>query len=204
MKQPVRVYINPHAEDIEEIIARPDQHLLKVQDQVSNIINVVQARGDKALFSFTKTFDGVELERLEVTRDEIDEGCRLVDDELKAAMETAKHNIKAFHAAQGKAEPVVETQPGVLCWRKNKPIETIGIYIPGGTAPLFSSVLMLSVPAVLAGCREIVMVTLPVLRARFILQFFMQRISAGSPEFSKSAEPRRLQHLHSVQRQFLG
>ncbi len=161
MKQPVRVYINPHAEDIEEIIERPDQHLLKVQDQVSNIINVVQARGDKALFSFTKTFDGVELEQLEVTRDEIDEGCRLVDDELKSAMATAKHNIEVFHAAQGKAEPVVETQPGVLCWRKNKPIEKIGIYIPGGTAPLFSSVLMLAVPAVLAGCREIIMVTPP-------------------------------------------
>jgi len=161
MKQPVRVYIEPDLIDIEEIIERPEQQMEKLGEQVANIIYSVQLRGDEALFEFTKTFDGVELDSLEVSSSEKEAGCAKVSDELKAAMGQAKNNIAAFHREQKKNEPVVETQPGVVCWRKNKPIERVGIYIPGGTAPLFSSVLMLGIPAHLAGCREIVLVTPP-------------------------------------------
>ncbi len=161
MKQPVRVYIEPDPIDIEEIIERPEQQLDMLGDQVANIIYSVQEHGDEALIEFTRTFDGVELECLEITEEEVEQGCGLVSEDLKQAMHTAKKNITAFHKPQGKTESVIETQPGVFCWRKNRPIERVGIYIPGGTAPLFSSVLMLAVPAALAGCRDIILVTPP-------------------------------------------
>ncbi len=161
MKLPVRVYIEPDPIDIEEIIERPEQKLEKLGDQVANIIYTVQEDGDEALLEFTRTFDGVDIDSLEVSPEEVEAGSRLVSQELRDAMERAKRNITAFHQAQGKKEPLVETEPGVFCWRKNRPIERVGVYIPGGTAPLFSSVLMLCIPAVLAGCKDIILTTPP-------------------------------------------
>jgi histidinol dehydrogenase len=128
---------------------------------VSSILREVATRGDDALLDLTAKFDGVRLVDLAVSQAEIDLAEAQLSKELVAAIRTAKDNIERFHAAQHEAPQVIETMPGVRCWRKSVGIERVGLYVPGGTAPLFSTVLMLAVPAQLAGCQEIVLCTPP-------------------------------------------
>jgi histidinol dehydrogenase len=133
----------------------------KIDAIVLPVINDVHQRGDEALYEYTKTFDKVTLSHLQVTEEEYIEAGQMVDGELKAAIELASRNIEAFHRAQQfKMEPVT-TLPGVVCWQKTVAIEKVGLYIPGGSAPLFSTVLMLTIPARIAGCSEIVLCTPP-------------------------------------------
>ncbi len=128
---------------------------------VSEIINAVRSEKDKALFRYSEKFNGVLLRNLKVTPEEITEAAELTGDDLKLAIITAKNNIEKFHSAQLNPEPAVETSAGIRCWRKSVAIERAGLYIPGGSAPLFSTVLMLGIPAKLAGCREIAICTPP-------------------------------------------
>ncbi len=144
-----------------DLVARPALDLKAIEKKVKPIIKEVRKNGDAALFKFTKKFDGVKIKQFEVSQAEFEEAETLVSDELKAAICTAHQNIHTFHSHQHEHFPPVETMPGVRCWRKSVPIEKVGLYIPGGTAPLFSTVLMLATPAVIAGCRSIVMVTPP-------------------------------------------
>lgn len=140
---------------------RPAMDTFQLHDQVSSILNEVKTNGNKALFDFTKRFDQVTLDEFAVSQDEISTAVELVSQELKQAIQQAKANISTFHESQREAEQKVESMPGVICWRKSIPISRVGLYIPGGSAPLFSTLLMLGVPAMLAGCREIVLCTPP-------------------------------------------
>ncbi len=143
------------------LLERPVMNTESLFGVVQEIIARVKKGGDEAVLQYEKQFDKVELASLAVTDEEFDEAERLVDDELKAAIRLAAENISTFHASQRFEGRKVETRPGVVCWQKAVPIEKVGLYIPGGTAPLFSTVLMLAVPARIAGCREIVLCTPP-------------------------------------------
>lgn len=143
------------------LLERPVMNTESLFGVVQEIIARVKKGGDEAVLQYEKQFDKVELASLAVTDEEFDEAERLVDDELKAAIRLAAENISTFHAFQRFEGRKVETRPGVVCWQKAVPIEKVGLYIPGGTAPLFSTVLMLAVPARIAGCREIVLCTPP-------------------------------------------
>jgi histidinol dehydrogenase len=128
---------------------------------VSQILRSVKTNGDAALREYTARFDGVQLDRLEVTAEELAAAERSLPDELKSAIRLAAKNIETFHAAQREPVRQIETMPGVVCWRKSVGIEQVGLYIPGGTAPLFSTVLMLGIPAQLAGCQSVVLCSPP-------------------------------------------
>ena len=143
------------------LLERPVMNTESLFGVVQEIIARVKKGGDEAVLQYEKQFDKVELASLAVTDEEFDEAERLVDDELKTAIRLAAENISTFHAFQRFEGRKVETRPGVVCWQKAVPIEKVGLYIPGGTAPLFSTVLMLAVPARIAGCREIVLCTPP-------------------------------------------
>lgn len=143
------------------LLERPVMDTESLFGVVQEIIARVKKDGDEAVLQYEKQFDKVELTSLAVTDEEFAEAERLVDDELKAAIRLAAENISTFHASQRFEGRKVETRPGVVCWQKAVPIEKVGLYIPGGTAPLFSTVLMLAVPARIAGCREIVLCTPP-------------------------------------------
>jgi len=157
----MQLYVQPPAEEWQSILARPAQDLRELEAPVSAILQEVATRGDDALLDFTARFDGVRLAELAVSAEEIALAAEEVSPALQEAIRTAKQNIEAFHRAQQDATPTVETMPGVRCWRRSVGIERVGLYVPGGTAPLFSTVLMLAVPAVLAGCREVVLCTPP-------------------------------------------
>lgn len=157
----MQLYVQPPAEEWQSILARPAQDLRELEAPVSAILQEVATRGDDALLDFTARFDGVRLAELAVSAEEIALATEQVSPALQEAIRTAKQNIEAFHRAQQDATPTVETMPGVRCWRRSVGIERVGLYVPGGTAPLFSTVLMLAVPAVLAGCREVVLCTPP-------------------------------------------
>ena len=151
----------PKKEQWASLSKRPitDQdHLLQIVDQ---IFSEVKAQGDAAVHKYTKKYDKVELNSFLVPADELKRAEKLISKELQAAIKLAKNNIEKFHRAQQEKNIIIETSKGVMCWRESRPIENIGIYIPGGTAPLFSTVLMLGVPAVIAGCKEIVLCTPP-------------------------------------------
>lgn len=143
------------------ITQRPVFDNTGLQKKVRKILDKVKEKGDKAVKKFTKEFDGISLKKLEVTGKEIKQAEQLLSAELKDAILAAKSNIEKFHKAQLLKEEVIETMPGVQCWRKSVGIEKVGLYIPGGTAPLFSTVLMLAIPARLSGCKEIVLCTPP-------------------------------------------
>lgn len=147
----------PKKETWREILARPAFDSRILRQTVAEILDEVKRNGDAALRKFARKFDKVELEDLRVGEAEFSEAETQISDELKRAIQTAKANIEKFHAAQAEKPNVIETTEGVFCWRKNVPIEKVGLYIPAGTAPLFSTVLMLAVPAKVAGCREIVL-----------------------------------------------
>lgn len=144
-----------------ELLKRPVMNTESLNEVVKSILDQVKYNGDEAVLSFEETFDHVRLKNLVVTEEEIQEAESLISDELKDAIVLAKSNIARFHEAQRFEGVQVETQPGVTCWQKSVPIERVGLYIPGGTAPLFSTVLMLAIPAKIAGCDEIVLCTPP-------------------------------------------
>lgn len=152
---------NPDKSQWAEILKRPVMNVENLFDTVRSIIDRVKAEGDRAVIDYEEKFDKAVLTSLAVTDEELAEAETLVSDELKAAIRLAKQNIESFHAAQRFEGKKVETQPGVTCWQKSVAIEKVGLYIPGGTAPLFSTVLMLAVPAKIAGCKEIVLCTPP-------------------------------------------
>ena len=140
---------------------RPQIELEFLESAVRNVLNRVRKSGDEALKEFTLQYDKVSVDKIQVTQAEIDEAIAIVPSSLKTAILSAAKNIETFHASQKRPVTLVETMPGVTCWRKGTPIQKVGIYIPGGTAPLFSTVLMLGVPARLAGCEEVVLCSPP-------------------------------------------
>ncbi|MEZ5345946.1 MAG: histidinol dehydrogenase [Pyrinomonadaceae bacterium] len=151
----------PKQETWSEILARPAAGTESLGAKVTEILEDVRLNGDSAVRSRTEEFDRVFLESFLVTDEEIAAAEENVSAELRRAMELAKSNIEKFHAAQTETPKKIETAPGVFCWRSSRGIESVGLYVPGGTAPLFSTVLMLAVPAKLAGCREIVLCSPP-------------------------------------------
>lgn len=155
----MKVVMYPQRQGWNELLQRPVQKFKKVEDIVEPILKKVKKKGDKALRKFALEYDHVELDRLQVTAAEIYEAGSMLSQRLKDAIQVAKSNIEQFHTAQQEQMVQVETMPGVLCMRKSVPITKVGLYIPGGTAPLFSTVLMLGIPAVLAGCGEIILCT---------------------------------------------
>ncbi len=155
----MHVIKNPDRKKWKELLQRPYTDNSQVVASVQAILNEVKQSGDRAVRHFTQKFDGVAPKDLVVTPKEIAEAENKLSHELKAAIQQAKQNIETFHKAQLSGVPVIETMPGIQCWRKSIGIERVGLYIPGGTAPLFSTVLMLGVPAKLAGCREIILCT---------------------------------------------
>ena len=157
----MNVYNNPSKETWKELTQRPQLELGFLESSVRNILNRVKKSGDQAIRELTLQFDKVDVQDLEVTKEEMNQARKEVPDSLKNAIQTAARNITAFHSAQKRESLVIETMPGVKCWRKAVPITRVGIYIPGGTAPLFSTVLMLGIPATLAGCSEIILCTPP-------------------------------------------
>lgn len=152
---------NPNKQDAIKAFQRPYVDFATIENQVTEIIDNVKVNGDQALQLYSKKFDGVELSNFMVSEKAFNEANKFVTPELKEAIELAINNVEVFHKAQKQNTLVVETMPGVKCWQKAVPIEKVGLYIPGGTAPLFSTIIMLAVPAKIAGCEEIVMVTPP-------------------------------------------
>ncbi len=157
----MKTIINPDRKDWLKLIQRPVIKLDTLYGIVNGVFDDVKKNGDKAVKKYTKAFDKANLKSLQVNKRTINQASAKISKELKAAIQLAKSNIEKFHASQKEISKVVETTKGVSCWRESRAIETVGIYIPGGTAPLFSTVLMLGIPAKLAGCKEIVLCTPP-------------------------------------------
>lgn len=151
----------PERKEWKSILARPAMDTRLLETRVADILKEVKERGDEAIRKFSLLFDKVSLADIEVSSEEIEAAIAFVDEELKAAIDQAKKNIELFHQNQLQSVEVIETMPGVQCWRKAVGIEKVGLYIPGGTAPLFSTLLMLGIPAVLAGCKEIILCSPP-------------------------------------------
>jgi histidinol dehydrogenase len=154
-------FIYPDPSEWETILKRPLFDTSQLHATVSSVLNEIRTGGDAALKELEKKFDKVELESLAVSQAEIDEAASLVSEELKTAIREAKKNIELFHSSQRFQSQKIETTAGVVCWQKAVAIEKVGLYIPGGSAPLFSTVLMLAVPAKIAGCREITLCSPP-------------------------------------------
>jgi histidinol dehydrogenase len=152
---------HPDNQQLAQLLQRPVIDQQDLTDTVSEVLRSIKNRGDAALREYTARFDGVQLNRFEVTAEEMAAAENLLPNDLKSAIRLAAKNIETFHAAQREPVRQIETMPGVVCWRKSVSIERVGLYIPGGTAPLFSTVLMLGIPAQLAGCQEVVLCTPP-------------------------------------------
>lgn len=152
---------NPKPETWSEILKRPTKTIDDIEVTVKEIFKEVQKKGDEAVSKYTAIFDGTVLDSNEVSQDEINEAIASIPEDLKEAIQLAKSNIYKFHSAQKTERITIETTEGVNCWQEKRPIQKIGLYIPGGTAPLFSTVLMLAVPATIAGCNEIVLCSPP-------------------------------------------
>jgi histidinol dehydrogenase len=157
----MKIVKNPSKETWSKLLKRPTQTVENIESTVNQIFDDVKRNGDKAIEKYTAMFDGVDNKLQQLTLEELKSASNKVSDELKHAIKLAKNNIEAFHKAQQTAKIQVETMPGVNCWQEKRPIEKIGLYIPGGTAPLFSTVLMLAVPAEIAGCKEIILCSPP-------------------------------------------
>ena len=157
----MKIYRNPSEAEVREIVTRPKKDAKDLTATVSAVLARIKSEGDAAVLDYERQFDRVELKALAVTPAEFERAESLVSAELKAALQLAHDNIARFHSAQRYTGIEVETAPGVRCWQKSVPIEKVGLYIPGGTAPLFSTVLMLATPARIAGCSEIVLCTPP-------------------------------------------
>jgi histidinol dehydrogenase len=156
----LKIY-NPEKSTWSEILKRPTATFDAIEAPVKAVFNDIQENGDEAVAKYTKQFDGISFDTIEVSQSEIEEAKFLVANELKQAIQLAKSNIEKFHQAQKTQKVVVETTQGVQCWQEKRPIQKVGLYIPGGTAPLFSTVLMLAIPAQIAGCKEIVLCSPP-------------------------------------------
>lgn len=154
-------YLFPGDEQVAEIISRPQLPTADIESRVMPILAAVRDRGDSALREFTERFDGAALDSLVVSSEEIKRASTLVPEELKRAIAVSRKNLETFHLSQKEAPVRIETMPGVVCWRQSLPISRIGLYIPGGTAALFSTALMMGVPALIAGCQDIVACTPP-------------------------------------------
>lgn len=147
----------PSEAEISNLIRRPVLGREEIESRVSPVLEEVRTKGDYALKKFALEFDNILMDDFAVSVKEMEESAAELDNELRTAIDRAFENIYRFHQSQVKVEEPVETMPGVLCWRKSKGIEKVGIYIPGGTAPLFSTVLMLGIPAMIAGCTEVIL-----------------------------------------------
>lgn len=157
----MRVFLHPASDQWEEILRRPTLDTVSLEQTAGAILHDVQREGDAAVLRYTEKFDHVRLTDHAVSQPEIAAAAAMLREDLKKAIRTAAQNITRFHEQQRLDPEPVETMPGVTCWRKSVPVEKVGLYIPGGTAPLFSTVLMLAIPANLAGCREIVLCSPP-------------------------------------------
>ena len=152
---------NPEIKEWRELLKRPTQTIADIEDTVLQIFDEVKAKGDEVINAYTQKFDRVAIQDILVTPAEVEEAKLLIDEELKTAILLAKSNIEAFHKAQKTERVAVDTTDGVSCWQEKRAIQKVGLYIPGGTAPLFSTILMLAVPANLAGCKEVVLCSPP-------------------------------------------
>tara|TARA_R100000306_G_scaffold125_1_gene196 strand:+ start:13673 stop:14956 length:1284 start_codon:yes stop_codon:yes gene_type:complete len=153
--------LNPAKNTWSELLKRPTQTVADIEAVVNDIFKEVKTKGDQAVLKYTELFDGTTLDNLLVSEEEINQAEKSITSELKEAIALAKKNITTFHAAQKTESVTVETTNGVTCWQEKRPIQKVGLYIPGGSAPLFSTILMLAVPATIAGCKEIVLCTPP-------------------------------------------
>ncbi|SFD08331.1 histidinol dehydrogenase [Algibacter pectinivorans] len=157
----MKIINNPNKESWSDVLKRPTQTVGDIESIVNEIFKDVSINGDDAIKTYTERFDGIRLENNEVSVSEIENAIAKVPENLKNAIIKAKGNIEAFHTAQKTEKVAIETTKGVQCWQEKRPIQKVGLYIPGGTAPLFSTVLMLAVPAQIAGCKEIVLCSPP-------------------------------------------
>ena len=157
----MKIIVNPDRKDWEGLLKRPQHDTSSLNEIVSSVLNEIRNEGDEAVRRYELKFDKADLKELAVSEAEIAEAEALVSDNLKSALQTATANIRKFHEAQKRELPKIETYPGVVCYQKAVAIEKVGLYVPGGTAPLFSTVLMLAIPADIAGCKEIVLCTPP-------------------------------------------
>lgn len=157
----MRVIKYQAAIDSESILQRPSKKAKELDTVVNEVFETVRSKGDRALINYTNMFDKVALKRLRVSKNELENAIENISDELKDAINLAKNNIYSFHEVQKTSRVEIQTTDGVTCWQEKRPIQKVGLYIPGGTAPLFSTVLMLAVPANIAGCKEIVLCTPP-------------------------------------------
>ena len=157
----INIITYPNRENWQELVKRPVFENVSLEKSVKKILDKVKAKGDKAIFKYTKKFDKAKLKTLSVSEKEIRTAECFFPEDLKNAIHQAKANIEKFHRSQVEETRIIETMPGINCWRKSMGIEKVGLYIPGGSAPLFSTVLMLAVPAAIAGCSEIVLCTPP-------------------------------------------
>ncbi len=157
----MQIINNPNKSEWEALLERPTQTVNDIEGVVNDVFMDVKNNGDSAIKKYTTKFDGVALSNHCITKAELEQASTLVAPELQKAIQQAKQNIEAFHSAQKTSRVSVETTSGVACWQEKRPIQKVGLYIPGGTAPLFSTVLMLATPANIAGCKEIVLCTPP-------------------------------------------
>src|SRR6056297_3492766 len=157
----MNTYKSPERSTWEEILRRPVIDTSNLDASVQEILNAVRTGGDESVKKYTAQFDGISIEEIEVSTTDIAAAKQEVSDELKAAIKEANRNIRKFHARQLAPDVYEETTPGVRCWQKTVPIQKVGLYVPGGSAPLLSTVLMLGIPAKLAGCEEVVLCTPP-------------------------------------------
>lgn len=157
----MNLILNPNTTNWNELLARPTQNFADLETTVLEIFKEIQQKGDVAVNKYTSFFDGTQINDIEVSKEEFIEAASLIDDDLKNAITQAKNNIERFHSAQKTNRIEIETCEGVQCWQEKRPIQKVGLYIPGGTAPLFSTVLMLAVPANIAGCQEIILCSPP-------------------------------------------
>lgn len=157
----IQVILHPGKEDYQALLSRPHKDAADLGATVASVLNDVRMEGDNAVLRYEAKFDKAELSSLAVTEEELQEAEALVSEELKQSINLAHANIRRFHEAQRMQPVCVETAPGVHCWQKSVAIEKVGLYIPGGTAPLFSTVLMLATPAKIAGCADIVLCSPP-------------------------------------------
>lgn len=157
----IQKFINPALQDWQSMVKRPQLPADNLEDLAKQIFKEISQKGDVAVKKYTGFFDGIVPEKLKFSQEDIDKGASEVPTDLRLAINMAKANIEKFHSSQTEDKTVIETVPGVKCWRESRAIESVGLYIPGGSAPLFSTVLMLGLPAMIAGCKKVVLCTPP-------------------------------------------
>ncbi|MDO5523073.1 MAG: histidinol dehydrogenase [Bacteroidia bacterium] len=157
----MKIINNPSESKWQKLAERTAIKQAKLMDLVNKVFYDISKKGDKAVLKYARQFDGFAADSFLVSNETVEAASQQVSEELKQAIDIAKNNIEKFHLSQKEETVKVETSPGVVCWRESRPIENVGIYVPGGTAPLFSTVLMLAIPAKIAGCKEIVLCTPP-------------------------------------------